>query len=65
LFHITNWHDYQSIDLAATTHGLAEVAECGFITPQQYPILPHFLAEVDLVQLIAHNQPVQCLSSLA
>lgn len=65
LFHITNWQDYQSIDLAATTHGLAEVAECGFISPQQYPILPHFLAEVDLAQLIARNQPVQCLSSLA
>ena len=65
LFHITNWQDYQSIDLATTTHGLAEVAECGFITPQQCPILPHFLAEVDLAQLIAHNQPVQCLSSLA
>ena len=42
-YHITNATDYETIDLAATSHGELEVAEYGFIDPAEYSILPEFI----------------------
>ena len=63
-FHISNWQDYQQIDLATTTHGQSEVAECGFVDSRTETVLPRFLAEVDLIAATAQPQPVQCISYL-
>jgi 8-oxo-dGTP diphosphatase len=42
-YHIINADDYETIDLATTTHGEFEVAEYGFINPDASNILPKFL----------------------
>ncbi len=51
-FHITNWQDYQTIDLNATSHGVQEVAECGFVNPKTTHILPKLLTEIDFNELL-------------
>lgn len=63
-FHITNWQDYQQIDLSATTHGELEVAACGFVDPKNTVILPSFLTETDVQRLIGEVAPVVLLSEL-
>lgn len=42
-FEITNTGDYESIDLSRTSHGEIEIAEYGFIDPNQENILPTIL----------------------
>ena len=44
-FEITNSDDYENIDISATTHGDLEIAECDFINPDEYNLLPTILAE--------------------
>lgn len=63
-FHITNWQDYQQIDLAATTHGVAEVAQCGFVDPKTTVILPSLLTEIDMTALANELAPVIMYSEL-
>lgn len=63
-FHITNWQDYQQIDLAATTHGVAEVAQCGFVDPKTTVILPALLTEIDTTALVNELAPVIMYSEL-
>lgn len=63
-FHITNWQDYQQIDLAATTHGVAEVAQCGFVDPKTTVILPSLLTEIDMTALANELAPVIIHSEL-
>ena len=52
-FYITNWQDYETINLEATSHGVAEIAECGFVDPKTTHILPANLREMDLGTVIA------------
>lgn len=47
-FHITNFEDYENIDLNATSHGAIEIADVGFIDPKSNTLLPAFLTERDL-----------------
>ena len=63
-FAITNWQDYQNIDLEKTSHGVEEVAECGFVDPKTTRILPSYLTEVDLDWLINNSTETQILSEL-
>lgn len=42
-FHVTNSGDYQTIDLAQTTHGAEEIEAIGFVDPKNAEILPKFL----------------------
>ena len=63
-FSITNWQDYQHIDLEQTSHGVEEVAECGFVNPKTTRILPSYLTEVDLDQLVNKLTEVPVLSEL-
>jgi hypothetical protein len=63
-FHLTNPQDYHTIDLAATTHGLLEVARCEFITPATENILPAFLQTIDIRQAIESDQPVLIQNNL-
>lgn len=46
-FAITNYQDYENIDLAKTTHGLEEVEELAFLDPKTTRVLPLFLKELD------------------
>ena len=63
-FSIANWQDYQNIDLEKTSHGVEEVAECGFVDPKTTKILPSFLTEIDLNNLIDKPAEVQIFSKL-
>jgi len=63
-FLITNWQDYQHINLEQTSHGVEEVAECGFVDPKTTRILPSYLTEVDLDQLVNKLTEVPALSEL-
>jgi len=47
-FHITNADDYETIDLASTSHGLLEIRNVGFISPSSRNILPDFLQSIDI-----------------
>lgn len=51
-FHITNWQGYQAIDLATTSHGVQEIAECGFVNPKTTLILPKILTEIDFSEIL-------------
>ena len=63
-FLITNWQDYQHINLEQTSHGVEEVAECGFVDPKTTRILPSYLTEVDLNWLVNESTDVQIMSEL-
>lgn len=64
-YHVTNWRDYESIDLGSTSHGDIEVHECGFVNPAGSVLLPKFLQEIDLPTFIAAKQPAQIYSYLS
>lgn len=64
-FHIANPEDYHTIDLAATTHGLIEVARCEFIEPAKHTILPEFLQTADIDRAIRNDMPVEVTSYLS
>jgi len=55
-YHITNVDDYETINLASTTHGEIEVAEYGFIDPTKENILPKFLQTADIAKDIEVGQ---------
>ncbi len=47
-FRVNNWQDFNNVDLSRTTHGTAEIVECGFIDVKTVKMLPTFLQQVDL-----------------
>lgn len=55
-YHVTNVDDYETIDLANTSHGEIEVAEYGFIDPTTENILPEFLQTADIAKDIEAGQ---------
>ena len=55
-YHIMNANDYETIDLASTSHGELEVADYGFIDPKTSNVLPKFLSEIDLAAAIQSSQ---------
>ncbi len=57
-FRVNNWQDFNSVDLSKTTHGMAEIVECGFIDVKALKTLPAFLQQVDLTV----DGPVQIFS---
>ena len=63
-FLITNWQDYQHINLEQTSHGVKEVAKCDFVDPKTTRILPSYLTEVNLDQLVNKLTEVPVLSEL-
>lgn len=58
-YHITNPNAYETVDLASTTHGQIEVAECGFIDPKTTHILPAFLQETDIIADIESGEAIK------
>ncbi len=63
-FHIKNGKDYSTVDLASTSHGLHEVADCKFIEPAREKILPVFLRTANFKDAIASSGPVPLYSYL-
>lgn len=57
-FHIENADDYKVIDLAATSHGEAEIDTVEFIDPTTHHVLPAFLSTTDLGAYIDTSMPV-------
>ena len=55
-YRITNANDYETIDLASTSHGELEIADYGFIDPKISYILPKFLSEIDIAAAIQSGQ---------
>lgn len=58
-FHIKNADDYETIDLASTSHGELEIARYGFVDPKTEYVLPKFLREVDIADDIASDRAAQ------
>ena len=63
-FHVKNVDDYETINLAATSHGEAEVAKCGFVDPAGENILPKFLQSRDITADLASATPVEIVDNL-
>lgn len=57
-FHIENVDDFNNIDLTATSHGTAEIAEFAFVNPAETDFLPKFLQTIDMATVITKNSPV-------
>jgi 8-oxo-dGTP pyrophosphatase MutT (NUDIX family) len=51
-FHVTNTADFQNIDLSKTSHGEEEIEEIGFYNPNEVTVLPEFLKEISVGDLI-------------
>lgn len=54
-FLIENADDYQNIDLSATSHGEAEIAEHGFIDPLAENVLPSVLTTAAFAEALANK----------
>ena len=52
LFLITNYADFIDIDLAKTSHGVAEIAEFKFISRENESIIPKWVSSVDKIFLL-------------
>lgn len=64
MFHIKNADDFESIDLATTSHGVSEIERSSFVDPKSETVLPAFLAEVKLPTDPNVTLPVQTFSYL-
>ena len=63
-FLVENAEDYETIDLAATTHGALELVRSEFRDPKTSFILPAFLSEVDMKDYVENDRPVFFYSGL-
>jgi len=57
-FLIENPEDYETIDLATTSHGIEEVEQVEFIDPKKHVVLPDFLQSIDLTAYVETVRPV-------
>jgi ADP-ribose pyrophosphatase YjhB (NUDIX family) len=57
-FLIENPDDYETIDLASTTHGDLEIEHVEFIDAKSETVLPAFLQKIDLEKYVSTVQPV-------
>ena len=64
-FLVENAEDYETIDLAATTHGALELVRSEFRDPKTSYILPAFLSEVEIQDYVENDRPVYFYSGLS
>ena len=58
-YEIKNVDDFDTIDLASTSHGLIEIEKYGFIDPKKENVLPAFLQTIDIEPYLGREtQPV-------
>jgi ADP-ribose pyrophosphatase YjhB (NUDIX family) len=55
-FHVTNTEDFKIIDLSKTTHGMEEIAEFGFFNPSDVRVLPDFLNDFSVEELVNSDE---------
>lgn len=60
-YHITNAEDFQTIDLASSSHGAAEIAEWAWRDPTDGDLLPKFLSEINFTDYTTNDKPVLCI----
>lgn len=63
-FHIKNPDDFMNVDLAASTHGIEEIARIEFINPKDELIYPQFLSDIDIDDYINRDQPAYLFEDL-
>ena len=56
-FHVTNTDDFKNIDLSKTSHGQKEIAEIGFYNPKEVEVLPEFLKDTSIEELLNSKEP--------
>lgn len=56
-FLVENADAYESINLENTSHGMAEVAEFGFVDPTEKNMLPTILQTPELIDALSHERP--------
>lgn len=64
-FLIENADDYETVDLASTSHGTLEIAEFGFVDPTEKNMLPSILQTPDIADALALERPVIFYTDLA
>lgn len=64
-FLIENVDDYETIKLEDTSHGVLEVAEFGFVDPQEKNMLPNILQTPKIIDAFENQQPVIFYTQLA
>ena len=64
-FHIENSDDYETIDLATTSHGELEIEQMEFINRKAHTLLPAFLQEIDIRNYIETDKPVLIYTELS
>jgi len=64
-YHIENPEDYETIDLAAASHGELEIKNVAFVMPGEHEIMPAFLQTLDIQHYIDTDQPVLNVNNLA
>lgn len=52
-FHVTNTDDFRDVDLDSSSHGNHEIDEVGFYDPKSIYLLPEFLSQIDVDQLLS------------
>jgi len=57
-FHIENTDDYESIDLAVTSHGTLELTRSEFLDPKKNIVYPTFLQEIDIQDYIENDRAI-------
>ncbi len=57
-FLIENADDYETINLEATSHGVQEIAEFGFVDPAEKNMLPEILQTPEILDALANEKPV-------
>lgn len=57
-FLIENADDYRVIDLERTSHGMLEIAEFGFIDPNEKNILPIILRTPEFSDALVNERPI-------
>jgi len=58
LFHVEDSPAFDAVEFEKTTHGFEELSRVEFVDPKTVPILPTFLAEIDIEALISGDQAV-------
>ena len=57
-FLIENADDYRAIDLERTSHGMLEIAEFGFIDPNEKNMLPIILRTPEFSDALVNERPI-------
>jgi len=63
-FQVEDSPAFDSVDLAATSHGIDEISRIEFVDPKQVNIKPERLSELDIEAIITHDCPIEISNEL-